>query len=118
MSPSLAGGVLTTGPPGKSEMVTLLKEMFFLRRMAKINRISSISGLENVCCGLQGRGVKLGDRASPRGLVKAAAGPCKEPAPDTGTKLHHPDQKVSPQPIYDTWRAAKGEREGKPALVG
>lgn len=86
--------------------------------MAKMNRISSISGLEDVCCGWQGRAVKLGDRASLRGLVKAAAHPCREPAPDTGAKLHYPDQKVSPQPIYDIWRAAKGEGEGKPALVG
>ena len=86
--------------------------------MAKINRISSIRGLEDVCCGWQSRGVKLGDRASLLGLVKATAGPCREPAPDTGAKLYHSGQKVSPQPVCDTWRAAKGEREGKPPLLG
>ena len=49
-----------------------------------MNRISSVSGLEDVYCRWQGRRVKLGDRASLLGLVKTTAGPCREPAPDTG----------------------------------
>lgn len=58
------------------------RKYFFLKRKTKINRISGIGGLEDVCQGWQDRGVKLGDRASLLGLVKTIAGSCGEAAPD------------------------------------